>query len=83
MATRGHDDSRAPLLCGGVDEAPEYRAVTDGIPIGPASDSDGEPEVQDGVRRIEAVSRAWSKWSLMIAYMGSVEFENPLSKRKS
>lgn len=33
------------------------------------SDSDGESDVQEGVRRIEAVSRTWSKWGLVIAYM--------------
>ncbi|KAK4192112.1 major facilitator superfamily domain-containing protein [Podospora australis] len=32
--------------------------------------NDEEPDVQDGVRRIEAVSRTWSYWGLLVAYMG-------------
>ncbi|GAB1320273.1 hypothetical protein MFIFM68171_10483 [Madurella fahalii] len=68
MAHRGHDDARAPLISR-VDEASEYGAVTDIISITPESDSDDGSDVQDGVRRIEAVSRTWSKWGLMVAYM--------------
>ena len=71
MTATRHDDAQAPLIYrpGSVCE---YGAVTD-IPGSPASGSDAESDVQDGVRRIEAVSQAWSKWGLVVAYM---RFEN-------
>ncbi|KAK0674259.1 putative siderophore iron transporter, partial [Cercophora samala] len=36
----------------------------------PPGTEEGEEDIQDGVRRIEAVSRLWSKRGLMIAYLG-------------
>ncbi|KAF2144094.1 uncharacterized protein K452DRAFT_349891, partial [Aplosporella prunicola CBS 121167] len=35
-----------------------------------ATDSDGSESAQAGVKRIEAVSTAWTKWSLIAAYAG-------------
>lgn len=32
--------------------------------------SNREDVVQDGVKRIEAVSRTWTKWGLIAAYLG-------------
>ncbi|KAK3295692.1 major facilitator superfamily domain-containing protein [Chaetomium fimeti] len=63
------DDARALLVPGRCDIR-EYGAVTD-IPnsSGHNSASDSESDVQDGVRRIEAVARTWSKWGLVIAYL--------------
>ena len=34
--------------------------------------SDDDP--QAGVKNIEAISQTWTKWSLVFAYVGSVEF---------
>ncbi|KAK3985540.1 siderophore iron transporter mirC [Cladorrhinum sp. PSN332] len=40
-------------------------------PLIPAADgADEEPDLQDGVLRIEAVARTWSKTGLMVAYLG-------------
>jgi hypothetical protein len=41
-------------------------AATDG------GDSSSEGDVQDGVRKIEAISQTWTKRSLIIAYLGLV-----------
>jgi hypothetical protein len=63
------DDTRALLIPGQCDIR-EYGAVTD-IPAGSGhnSASDSDSDVQDGVRRIEALARTWSKWGLLVAYM--------------
>jgi hypothetical protein len=37
-----------------------------------ASDIESTGEVQTGVKKIEAISRAWTKWSLIGAYLGYV-----------
>ena len=37
-----------------------------------SSSSDDDP--QAGVKNIEAISQTWTKWSLVFAYVGSVEF---------
>lgn len=53
----------------------QYGATSTSMtPAGSDLDSDtdtdeGEDEVQDGVRRIKAVSRTWTKWGLVVAYM--------------
>jgi hypothetical protein len=67
IMTAADDDARTLLLAGQCDIR-EYGASTSAVPD--SGDSDTSSEVQDGVRRIEAVSRTWSKWGLVIAYMG-------------
>lgn len=37
-----------------------------------SSDNESTPELQTGVKKIEAISRAWTKWSLIGAYIGYV-----------
>lgn len=65
-------DTRALLIPGQCDIR-EYGAVTDTPPSARHnSASDSDSDVQDGVRRIEAVARTWSKWGLVVAYMRSV-----------
>lgn len=67
-------DDRAALLSGRPDHTrdSEYGTVAD-LAAGSGSGDVGEPElgldVQDGVRRIEAVARTWSKWGLVVAYL--------------
>ncbi|KAL2255321.1 hypothetical protein VTK26DRAFT_3609 [Humicola hyalothermophila] len=68
MTATGHDDAQAPLTLR-LGSTSEYGAVTDMIPGSPGYGSDSESDVQDGVRHIEAVAHAWSRWGLMIAYM--------------
>ncbi|KAK4156733.1 major facilitator superfamily-domain-containing protein [Chaetomidium leptoderma] len=68
MTAAGDDDARALLIPGQCDIR-EYGAITAGDPASCGSSSAAESDVQDGVRRIEAVSRTWSKWGLVIAYM--------------
>ncbi len=70
MTATDHDDAEAPLIFGhgGVSE---YGAITNAA-VGSADagvGSDSESDIQDGVRRIEAVSRAWSKSGLVVAYL--------------
>jgi len=68
------DDTRALLIPGQCDIR-GYGVVADGQDSTEGSTiGDSEPEVQDGVRRIEAVARTWSRWGLMVAYMRSVVF---------
>ncbi|KAK4123363.1 MFS general substrate transporter [Parathielavia appendiculata] len=64
------DDARTLLLTGQPDIA-EYGAGirADLDSSASCSVSDTSSDVQDGVRRIEAVARTWSKWALVIAYM--------------
>ncbi|KAL2139358.1 hypothetical protein VTI28DRAFT_5297 [Corynascus sepedonium] len=63
------DDTRALLIPGQCDIR-GYGVVADGQDSTEGSTiGDSEPEVQDGVRRIEAVARTWSRWGLMVAYM--------------
>lgn len=80
MANPGHDGAHAPLISRG-DEATEYGAVTEIVSISPGDDdgSGDESDVQDGVRRIEAVSRTWTKWGLMIAYLRFVDQQRGLA----
>jgi hypothetical protein len=40
-------------------------------------DTPSEGEVQDGVRKIEAISQTWTQRSLMIAYLGWVDEIKP------
>ncbi|KAL2016542.1 hypothetical protein VTK56DRAFT_3399 [Thermocarpiscus australiensis] len=75
MLAAGGDASKAPLLFG-QGAVCEYGAVANVIPDSPRSgrsaSNDGssdDSDVQDGVRRIEAVARTWSEWGLVIAYM--------------
>jgi hypothetical protein len=83
------EDARALLIPGQCDIR-EYGAVAD-VPGSSESSSvgDSEPDVQDGVRRIEAVARTWSKWGLVVAYMRSVDWitqeswvDLPLTRRQ-
>ena len=77
VASRGEDgDDAAPLLGRSQDEDDPPRDY--GATGGAIADSDRESipesastdsEVQDGVRRIEAVARAWSKWALIVTYL--------------
>ncbi|KAL2188450.1 MFS general substrate transporter [Thermothelomyces heterothallicus CBS 203.75] len=69
MAATGDHDARALLIPGHCDVR-GYGAVTDvqGGSGGMGTAEDSEPDVQDGVRRIEAVARTWSRWGLMVAY---------------
>ncbi|KAK4044607.1 siderophore iron transporter mirC [Parachaetomium inaequale] len=63
------EDARALLIPGQCDIR-EYGAVADALGSSESSSAgDSEPDVQDGVRRIEAVARTWSKWGLVVAYM--------------
>jgi len=81
MAGNGDEEEGAPLIAHadyGFGNGPlrgDYGATA-------SSDYDGDSEsindydsastaseVQDGVRRIEAVARTWSKWGLAVAYM--------------
>ncbi|KAK4239623.1 major facilitator superfamily-domain-containing protein [Achaetomium macrosporum] len=70
MIATGDDDPRTLLIPGQCDIR-EYGAVPTAVPDSPESSSasDTASDVQDGVRQIEAVSRTWSKWGLVIAYM--------------
>lgn len=73
MAKDTEYEAHAPLMSG--DGVHEYGSVTDVVldSSGSGSESDAESDVQDGVRRIEAVARTWSKWGLVVAYMRFVE----------
>ncbi|KAL2156365.1 hypothetical protein VTH82DRAFT_1110, partial [Thermothelomyces myriococcoides] len=70
MTAAGEHDVRALLIPGQCDVR-EYGTLTDasGGPGCMGTAEDAEPDVQDGVRRIEAVTRTWSKLGLMVAYM--------------
>ena len=72
MAKPNDGDAYAPLLSGhgGHDE---YGAVV--IAVSDGSGSAG-PEIQDGVRRIEAVARTWSRRALVVAYMRFVDLDH-------
>ncbi|KAG7290808.1 hypothetical protein NEMBOFW57_000812 [Staphylotrichum longicolle] len=69
MAKDTEYEAHAPLMSG--DGVHEYGSVTDVVldSSGSGSESDAESDVQDGVRRIGAVARTWSKWGLVVAYM--------------
>ncbi len=72
MAKPNDSDAYAPLLSGhgGHDEyGAVVIAVSGGSGSGDGSGCNAGPEVQDGVRRIEAVARTWSKGALVVAYM--------------
>ncbi|AEO68829.1 uncharacterized protein THITE_2118543 [Thermothielavioides terrestris NRRL 8126] len=70
MTTAGDEHART-LLRPGQRDVRDYGAVTTAGPDGSGNDSsdDTEGDVQDGVRRIEAVSRTWSTWGLVMAYV--------------
>jgi hypothetical protein len=70
MISTSDEDTRTLLIPGQCDIR-EYGAVPTAVPDSPRSSSTGDTDsdVQGGVRRIEAVSRTWSKWGLVIAYM--------------
>lgn len=65
-------DARAALLSARPDDTRdwEYGTVAD-LPAGSGSGDidESQLDVQDGVRRIEAVARTWSKWGLIVAYL--------------
>ena len=44
-------------------------AVVDHAPYEDDS-SISSDQTQDGVKRIEAISQTWTKWSLIVAYVG-------------
>ncbi|KAL2164232.1 hypothetical protein VTH06DRAFT_3448 [Thermothelomyces fergusii] len=70
MTGTANHDSRALLIPGHCDVR-GYGTVAD-LPGGSGATGtaeDAEPDVQDGVRRIEAVARTWSRWGLMVAYL--------------
>lgn len=72
MATAGHDDAAAPLIPAhalGPVEYGVYGAIRDAAPGSLGSRGSTESDVPDGVKRIEAVSRAWSKSGLVVAYL--------------
>lgn len=52
-----------------VKEKEDSRETATGREIDETS-LDSEGSAQAGVRRIEAISSAWTKWSLAIAYLG-------------
>ncbi|KAK1756206.1 major facilitator superfamily domain-containing protein [Echria macrotheca] len=60
LLSRPHGSGSAASY-GSAEAADETGSIPDSTP----SDS----EAQDGVRRIEAVARTWSKWGLIIAYL--------------
>lgn len=65
-----------PLLGNRADDYGSTTAGEDGIieriptPLGAEEEEEGGEDIQDGVLRIEAVSRLWTKRGLMIAYLG-------------
>src|SRR4051794_4971009 len=76
----GNDEGResAPLMAH-VDDGSESAPLRAGYGATANFDYDGDgesssnstttdSEVQDGVRRIEAVARTWSSWGLAVAY---------------
>lgn len=82
MRAAGHDDdAREPLIFAGGrngdgddnSDCSEYGAVAYSSARGPRENdgglSDARSNVQDGVRRIDALSRAWSQWGLAVAYL--------------
>lgn len=73
--TAAEQDVRTLLIPGQCDirEYGTLPGIPDAFDDGNASDT--ESDVQDGVRRIEAVARTWSKWGLVIAYLRLVGFE--------
>ncbi len=75
------DHLEAPLLSNIEDEASNggYGTTTAVTATLTSDENDGDslstdPEVQDGVRQIEAVARTWSKTGLVVAYMRFVGF---------
>jgi hypothetical protein len=67
--TAADDEARAPLISPEC-EIREYGAATAGPDSsGSSTVSDPDSDVQDGVRRIEAVARTWSRWGLVVAYL--------------
>ena len=79
MAKPHDGDAYAPLLSGngGHDEYGAVAiAVSDGSGSGGVSGCNAGPEVQDGVRRIEAVARTWSRGALVVAYMRFVDLDH-------
>ncbi|KAL2137179.1 hypothetical protein VTI74DRAFT_7726 [Chaetomium olivicolor] len=68
------DDEQAPLIPAQYDIR-GHGGIIPGASGSSASGSgsdagtDDDSDVQDGVRRIEAVSRTWSNWGLVIAYV--------------
>ena len=65
----------------GIEEEDRLLYSEDGLE-GPESESYGSPysssssesDVQDGVRKIEAISKTWTQRSLIVAYLGYVLF---------
>ena len=81
MTKPNDGDAYAPLLSGhgGHDEYGAVAAaiaVSDGSGSGDGSGCSPGPEVQEGVRRIEAVARTWSKGALVVAYMRFVDLDH-------
>lgn len=52
--------------------AEEEVEVEEPLFSGAYSTSSSDTEIQDGVRKIEAISKTWTKKSLIIAYIGFV-----------
>lgn len=67
--TAADDEVRAPLMPRECDIREYGAATVQPDSSGSSTVSDSDSDVQDGVRRIEAVARTWSKWGLVVAYM--------------
>jgi hypothetical protein len=69
---RGGDDESDGLL--NNDDAEDGQ---DGHGSAARSSASSESGVQEGVLKIEAISKTWSRRSLVVAYLGYVWFSSP------
>jgi hypothetical protein len=72
------DEDVRTLLIPGQCDLRDYGALTATGPDGLSSgDAESEAGVQDGAMQSEALTRTWSKWGLVIAYMRWADFGRP------
>jgi len=64
MSSENAPDKRDSLAAAEAKEERDYGATAQ-----PDGAAEGSLEAQDGVKAIEGVSMAWTKWGLVVAYI--------------